>query len=165
VVRRRKAFPLAGAVPEPLPGYIEPCLATLRDTPPEGAQWLHEIKYDGYRVQAHFREGKARLYTRRGYDWTDRFGTLSAEFAGLPLTSAIFDGEVIGVGEEGRPDYGVLQGDLARGRGARLIYYAFDLLYLDGFDLRKATLRESPPSTAGAAREGSQSPCALQRAP
>src|SRR5437016_3011488 len=69
---------LPGARPTAMPGFIEPCLPTLKDAPPGGRQWVHEIKFDGYRVQAHLAEGQARLFTRNGYDWTPRFARLAA---------------------------------------------------------------------------------------
>lgn len=133
-------------------GFVEPCLATLRDSPPAGANWIHEIKYDGYRVQAH-RDGKdVTLFTRRGHDWTNRFGDLARHIARLSTNQAIFDGEVIAADVSGKPDFGLLQDALATGGAKGLLYYIFDLLYLDGFDLRstpqlqrKKLLRELLP--------------------
>jgi bifunctional non-homologous end joining protein LigD len=141
-VRKLLASPPQGAHAAPFPHFIEPCLATLRDTPPEGADWLHEIKYDGYRTQCHLRASRPRLLTRRGYDWTERFGSLVDDIAGLAVDTAILDGEVVAIDEKGRPDYAKLQADLAKGRGDRLVYFVFDLLYVDGLDLRRASLLE-----------------------
>jgi bifunctional non-homologous end joining protein LigD len=141
-MRKLRAAPPQGARPAPFPQFIEPSLATLRDTPPEGVDWLHEIKYDGYRTQCQLRASRPRLLTRRGHDWTERFGSLVDDIAGLAVDTAVFDGEVVAIDEKGRPDYARLQADLAKGRGDRLVYYVFDLLYVEGFDLRHASLLE-----------------------
>jgi bifunctional non-homologous end joining protein LigD len=93
-------------------------------------------------VQAHLDGGRARLFTRRGYDWTPRFAALASALTDLPANNIILDGEVIVQGETGVADFDALQADLASGRSERMVYFAFDLLYLDGFDLRKAPLIE-----------------------
>ncbi|MGY4424123.1 bifunctional non-homologous end joining protein LigD [Bradyrhizobium sp. JR6.1] len=116
-----------------MPGFIKPQLATLRSKAPKAGH-LHEIKYDGYRVQLHLNHGKAKAYTRNGLDWTKRFAVIAKAFE-IP-DQAIIDGEVVVV-HEGRTNFGELQADLARGRQDRLLYYAFDFLWLDGRDLRK----------------------------
>ena len=118
--------------PAEMPGFIKPQLATLNPRRP-GAQWLHEIKYDGYRVQVHLNKGKRKVYTRNGLDWTKRF-SLIAGALDIP-GQAIIDGEVVVV-HEGRTNFSELQAELAAGRQDRLVYYAFDLLWRDG-DLRK----------------------------
>ncbi|WP_312000629.1 ATP-dependent DNA ligase [Bradyrhizobium altum] len=115
-----------------MPGFIKPQLATLRSKAPKSGN--HEIKYDGYRVQLHLNQGKAKAYTRNGLDWTKRFAVIARAFD-IP-GQAIIDGEVVVV-LEGRTNFGELQADLARGSQDRLLYYAFDLLWLDGQDLRK----------------------------
>ena len=123
------------------PGFIEPALATLRPSPPMGVKWLHEIKFDGYRVQGHIRARKAKLFTRRGLDWTARFGSaIATALARLPVEEAIVDGEVIVEGAGGASDFSALQADLGGGRSDRLVFYLFDLLYFDGFDLRPSPL-------------------------
>jgi bifunctional non-homologous end joining protein LigD len=116
-----------------MPRFIKPQLATLRAKAPQGDQWLHEIKYDGYRVQVHLNRGRKKVFTRNGLDWTKRF----TEIAGALAISgeAIIDGEVVVV-HEGRTNFSELQAELAAGRQGRLIYYAFDLLWRNG-DLRK----------------------------
>ena len=125
------------------PGFVEPALATLRKSPPGGAKWLHEIKFDGYRVQAHLRGGKARLFTRSGLDWTGRFGkTIPAALARLPADEAILDGELVVEGAGGASDFSALQADLGAGRTDRFVFYLFDLLYRDGRDLRPAGLAD-----------------------
>jgi bifunctional non-homologous end joining protein LigD len=119
-----------------MPGFMPPMLATLVKATPSDDRWLHEIKFDGYRVQAHLQAGKARLFTRSGHDWTDRFGrSLASALAALPAGQAILDGEVV-VEVAGRTsDFSALQADLSEGRSDRMLYYAFDLLHLDGRDL------------------------------
>jgi bifunctional non-homologous end joining protein LigD len=144
--RARRARPrimdVPGAVPAPYPGFIEPCLATSRSEVPERGEWIHEIKHDGYRAQAHLLDGKSVIYTRRGYDWTDTFASIAHALPALPARKAILDGEVVVPDERGVSDYHKLQEDLAKGRTDRLVYFAFDLLYLDGIDLREATLMD-----------------------
>jgi bifunctional non-homologous end joining protein LigD len=116
-----------------MPGFIKPQLATLKTKAPQGEQWLHEIKYDGYRVQVHVNGGRKKVYTRNGLDWTKRFSVIAGALD-IP-GQAIIDGEVVVV-HEGRTNFSELQAELAAGRQDRLVYYAFDLLWRDG-DLRK----------------------------
>src|SRR5438105_6359394 len=116
-----------------MPGFIRPQLATLKSKAPKGEQWLHEIKYDGYRVQVHVNSGGKGVYTRNGLDWTKRFSTIAGALD-IP-GQAIIDGEVVVV-HEGRTNFSELQAELAAGRQGRLVYYAFDLLWRNG-DLRK----------------------------
>jgi bifunctional non-homologous end joining protein LigD len=116
-----------------MPGFIKPQLATLKAKAPKGEQWIHEIKYDGYRVQVHLNSGRKKVFTRNGLDWTKRFTEIAGALA-IP-GQAIIDGEVVVV-HEGRTNFSELQAELAAGRQGRLIYYAFDLLWRDG-DLRK----------------------------
>ncbi|HET9448207.1 MAG TPA: DNA ligase D, partial [Steroidobacteraceae bacterium] len=137
----------------PFPDFIEPCLAVLRPAAPAGADWLHEIKLDGYRTQAHIRSGRATMYTRRGYDWTDRFSHIVDILRALPAKQAVLDGEVVVLDERGASDFYRLQEDLARRRSERLTYFAFDLLYLDGFDLRAAPLVDRKQLLAELLRE------------
>jgi bifunctional non-homologous end joining protein LigD len=124
----------------PFPGFIEPCHPTLHDALPSGSRWVHEIKLDGYRAQAHLLNGKTAIYTRRGYDWTVRFQLIADAISELPIKNAVIDGEIIVPGESGAPDFAAMQVELAAGRSERFFYYAFDLLYLDDFDLRSAPL-------------------------
>ncbi|WP_088344511.1 MULTISPECIES: DNA ligase D [Rhodomicrobium] len=135
--------PPKGAKKAGFPGFIEPALASLRSTPPSGKTWLHEIKFDGYRLQAQIRSGKVKLLTRSGLDWTAKFGKpLVAALAALPARDAILDGEVVVEGAGHASDFSALQDDLSTGRGDRLAYYVFDLLYRDGYDLRPLPLIE-----------------------
>jgi bifunctional non-homologous end joining protein LigD len=116
-----------------MPGFIKPQLATLKSKAPKGEQWLHEIKFDGYRIQVHLNRGRKKVFTRNGLDWTERFTEIAGALA-IP-GEAIIDGEVVVI-HEGRTNFSELQAELAAGRQGRLVYYAFDLLWRDG-DLRK----------------------------
>jgi bifunctional non-homologous end joining protein LigD len=133
---------LPGATPAPSHGFIEPALATSRSTVPAGGNFVHELKLDGYRLQAHVLGGCVTLYTRSGLDWTKRFATIAADVRRLPAGALILDGEIISADANGHPDFSALQEDLKRGRQDRFVYYAFDLLHLDGFDTRAVPLAE-----------------------
>ncbi|MGN6590470.1 MAG: non-homologous end-joining DNA ligase [Sphingomicrobium sp.] len=124
------------------PGFIEPSLATLVDRPPRTRGWVHEIKFDGYRTQLHLHDAKPKAFTRRGNDWSKRFGNLLSELVMLPTRECIIDGEAVVQDENGLTDFGALQDDLAKGGSDRIVYFAFDLLYLDGYDLRGTPLLE-----------------------
>jgi bifunctional non-homologous end joining protein LigD len=130
---RVSAKNIEGARRAEMPGFIKPQLATLKSKAPAGNQWLHEIKYDGYRLQIHLNKGKRRAYTRNGLDWTKRFSVITSaiDIHG----QAILDGEVAVI-KDGRTNFSELQAELAAGNQDRLVFYAFDLLYLDGLDLR-----------------------------
>jgi bifunctional non-homologous end joining protein LigD len=143
--KRRKtkkgdADPVPGARPAPLPDFVPPCLALLGTTAPEGDEWIHEIKFDGYRMQARIDRGKVRLLTRKALDWTSKFAPIAEALKALPVDQAIIDGEIVSEDEDGVSSFSKLQQDLKEGRGANFLYYAFDLLYLDGYDLTGATL-------------------------
>src|SRR5271166_5674188 len=130
-----------GAVKAPLPGFVEPMLAALAKTPPGGDRWLHEIKFDGYRLQAQIADRKVTLWTRGGLDWTEKFaGAVPEELRDLPVRSALLDGELVVENQSGVSEFSLLQADLSEGRRDRFVYYAFDCLYLDGYDLREAAL-------------------------
>jgi bifunctional non-homologous end joining protein LigD len=131
-----------GSRPGPYPGFVEPALATLKINPPSGGQYVHEVKFDGYRVQAHLRGGLVSLWTRGGLDWTNRFPTIAVGVGSIPATDLVLDGEVISATEHGAANFSALQDDLSRSRYDRMVYYAFDILHLDGFDLRAAPLIE-----------------------
>ncbi|HEV2846555.1 MAG TPA: DNA ligase D, partial [Thermoanaerobaculia bacterium] len=135
-----KAIP--GARKAAMPSSIEPQLATLVEEVPKAGEWIHEIKYDGYRALCEIRDGEARLITRSGKDWTDRFIPIAREAETLPARRAILDGEAVVLEPDGTTSFQSLQNALSEGRQRDLVYYAFDLLYLDGYDLRKAPLLE-----------------------
>jgi bifunctional non-homologous end joining protein LigD len=132
MVKRARRVVAASASAE-MPGFIKPQLATLKAKAPSGDQWLHEIKFDGYRVQVHLNKGKKRVFTRNGLDWTKRFSVIAGALD-IP-GQAILDGEVVVI-HEGRTNFSELQAELAAGRQDSLVYYAFDLLWRDR-DLRK----------------------------
>jgi bifunctional non-homologous end joining protein LigD len=123
------------------PKFVPPQLATLAEAPPAGDDWLHEIKFDGYRVLASIGGGRAITYTRTGLDWTDKFRPIVQPLADLPCRAALIDGEAVVLDENGKSDFGRLQNAIAEGRDG-IVYYAFDLLSLDGVDLRKEPLAE-----------------------
>lgn len=139
--RKKARGPVEGARKAAFPGFIAPALATLRPQAPQGERWLHEIKLDGYRLQAHLRKGEARLLARSGADWSERFGEpVALALAGLPVEDAVIDGELVVEAGNGASDFGALQRDLGEGRTDRFVYHVFDLLHLDGYDLRPAAL-------------------------
>ena len=133
--------PAAIGVKAPYPGFIEPELATPADKVPSGERWLHEIKFDGYRVQVHLRDAAVKVFTRRGHDWTNRFRKVAADAWHINAGSAIIDGEVVVPATNGTTDFSVLQNEL-KGRSKKIVLVAFDLLYLNGYDLRKLPLVE-----------------------
>jgi bifunctional non-homologous end joining protein LigD len=134
---------LPGARRAALPRRVQPQLATLVDAPPDGAGWLHEIKLDGYRLLCALQRGAARLYSRNGLDWTDRFPALAAALRELPASSALLDGEVVVLDAQGRSSFQALQAALGRGSSAPSFQLQFfDCLHLDGVDLRAAPLVE-----------------------
>jgi DNA primase len=142
---RQSLHPLGripGGVPALRPGFIEPCLATLRETAPAGGEWIHEIEYNGSRTQAHLIDGKPVLYTSEGLDCSKAFDSIAQALQLLAARDAILDGEVVVLDERGAADPRELQRDIEGGRTDRLIYFVFDLLYLDGFDLRSVPLIE-----------------------
>ncbi len=137
---KRQVWP-KGAEKAALPAFIEPELAKLKAKPPSGEGWIHEIKFDGYRLQVRLEKGKATLLTRSGLDWTDKFGPeIVAAFTALPAKAAILDGEIVVERETGASDFSALQNDLSKARHDRFAFYAFDLLYLDGYDLQQVSL-------------------------
>ena len=125
----------AGGVKATLPDMIEPQLATLTDHAPEGDAWLAEIKFDGYRALARLQGCKATLFTRAGNDWTSKWKDIAKAIGALPADEAWLDGEVVALDEQGNVSFQLLQNHMSEARG-RLVYYAFDLPYLNGYDLR-----------------------------
>ncbi|OAP49997.1 non-homologous end-joining DNA ligase [Sinorhizobium americanum] len=132
--------------PDPMPARIDPCLAILVDKPPKGPDWAFEVKWDGYRLAVHIEPGRVRIITRGGYDWRSKFPSIADDARRLAVKTAILDGEAVVLDDKGRADFGMLQRALGRlpspyDAGA-IVFYAFDLLYLDGRDLRRLPLRE-----------------------
>ena len=123
-----------------MPEFVAPELCKLIDRPPSGAGWVHEVKFDGYRIQARVEEGQPVLRTRKGLNWTAKFGAIVRAAANLP--DGIYDGEVVALDKKGTPNFGALQTALAEGKTDDLIYFVFDLLFAEGDDLQKVPLRE-----------------------
>jgi bifunctional non-homologous end joining protein LigD len=117
-----------------------PQLASPVSAPPEGEDWLHEIKFDGYRTLARIEDGTTRLITRSGHDWTDRYGSLAKAFSPIPCRQALIDGEILVQDEAGLSSFAALQDALSEGASHKLTFFAFDLLHLDGYDLREVPL-------------------------
>jgi bifunctional non-homologous end joining protein LigD len=123
-----------------LPVFLEPSLASVCDKPPSGPRWVHEIKYDGYRMQARIDGAAIRLLTRKALDWTSRFKSIATALKKLNLGSALLDGEIVVEDPSGVSSFPLLQEELSAERQGRFKYYVFDLLYCNGFDLTRATL-------------------------
>ena len=137
-----KRTPIKGSRPGALPGFIDPQLASSATKPPSGEAWVHEVKFDGYRLIARIDRGKAKLKTRSGLDWTDKFSSLKKALEALPVVTAMLDGEVVVETEKGTPSFAELQADLSENRSDRFRYYLFDIMHLDGADLTRAPLLE-----------------------
>lgn len=132
---------LKGAIKAALPDFVPPALASLAAKAPGGARWIHEIKYDGYRLEARIEKGKVKLLTRSGLDWTKKFGpALVDAFKALPVKTAMIDGELVVENSSGVSDFSALQEALSEGKSDRFVFYAFDLLHLDGNDLTQVPL-------------------------
>jgi bifunctional non-homologous end joining protein LigD len=128
--RRKKT---AGKAPPP---FQEPQLATLVDEVPTGNQWIHEYKYDGYRLLLAVGDGVATAWTRNGKDWSDKFKALVKAAIKLPA-GCLIDGEAVAIDDNGKPSFQLLQSTLKEQKGANLVFYAFDLLFDRGEDIRK----------------------------
>src|SRR5207244_878965 len=127
--------------------WVKPQLAALLNTAPDGPEWLHEIKLDGYRMHFRLDAGKVQILTRRGNDWTDKYPAIAKDIARLPAKNAYLDGELCGVLPDGKKAFNLIQNATDTGQGS-LVFFVFDLLYLDGEDMtalplvdRKARLK------------------------
>ncbi|MEQ6779378.1 DNA ligase D, partial [Pseudomonas aeruginosa] len=125
----------------PMPEWIAPELASLVEQPPRG-EWAYELKLDGYRLMSRIEDGRVRLLTRNGHDWTERLPHLEKALAGLGLQRSWLDGELVVLDEKGRPDFQALQNAFEEGRGENILYVLFDLPYHEGEDLRDVALEE-----------------------
>jgi bifunctional non-homologous end joining protein LigD len=146
---------ITGARNRAMPERLAPQLAALADAAPDGDAWLHEIKYDGYRLLARIDHGDVRLITRKGLDWTGKFPALARAFAVLPVAQALVDGEVVALLSGGVSSFTTLQQALSEGDTGGLVFYAFDLLYLDGYDLTGAKLEDRKTALAKLVPPGS----------
>jgi len=126
----------------PLLGRVAPQLTQLVDAAPEGDQWLHEIKYDGYRMHARLDRGAVKLLTRTGLDWTHKYPAIAKALASLDARQAYLDGELCGVGPDGVTSFSIVQLASDSGDAATLVFFLFDLLHLDGEELRPRPLSE-----------------------
>src|SRR6516164_5016788 len=118
-----------------LPQWIRPQLTRLVDAAPEGDGWLHEIKYDGYRIHARLDHGAVRLLTRTGLDWTHKYPSIAEAVASLDARQAYLDGELCGLGPDGITSFSIVQLASDSSNAAALVFFLFDLLHLDGEDL------------------------------
>jgi len=123
-----------------MPDFVAPQLCISVDRPPSAEGWCHEIKFDGYRVQLRVADGDATLKTRKGLDWTEKFQAVAEEARSLP--DVLIDGEIVALDHQGTPDFSTLQAAISDGKTDALIFYAFDLLFADGEDLRRVPLGE-----------------------
>ena len=130
--------PAAIGIKAHFPGFIEPALALSIEKVPTGDRWIHEVKFDGYRVQLHVANEGVQVFTRNGHDWTDRFKKVANDAFLISASSAILDGEIVVPSADGTTDFSVLQ----KGTSTRIVLVAFDLMYLNGHDLRKLPLVE-----------------------
>jgi bifunctional non-homologous end joining protein LigD len=133
---------VTGARRAAMPDFVSPQLATLVDKPPVGDEWLHELKFDGYRLLCHLNGAKLRLWTRNQKDWTAKFPGVSKAVKALPLKSVILDGEIVALDPSGRASFQRLQQSINRNAGAGLLFHVFDLIYIEGFNLTKTPLRD-----------------------
>jgi ATP-dependent DNA ligase len=122
--------------------WVKPQLCKLVDAPPRGPEWLHEIKYDGYRMHARLDRGRAQLLTRTGVDWTDKYPSIAAAVSALPARQAYLDGELCGVRPDGKTSFSMIQTASDGGNADALVFFLFDLLYLDGEMISTVLLRE-----------------------
>jgi bifunctional non-homologous end joining protein LigD len=136
----RTGPPADGAVRAKLPQRQAPQLASLAEEPPKGEGWISEIKFDGYRLLCWIDHGKVRLVTRNGLDWTDRLPAVAREVGTLNVGTALLDGELVALDKDGASSFPALQAVLSAGKDATLNLYLFDLLHLDGWDLRACRL-------------------------
>ena len=139
-IQHRRPQPKTARKRDPMPQTLEPELATLAARPPEGMDWVHEIKFDGYRVVCRIDGPDVYLHTRHGKDWTDKFPTLLRAARQLPVTDALIDGELVILDSRGVSSFQALENALGKGRERDIVYYAFDLVYLDGRDLSRVPL-------------------------
>lgn len=141
MAKTAKKAPPPAPPADPMPRRVEPCVATLVEKPPKGPDWAFEVKWDGYRLALHIEGENVRAITRGGHDWTKKFPAIVADARELAVKSAIIDGEAVVLDDRGRSDFGLLQRALGRKpttvNGDAISFYAFDLLYLNGHDLRR----------------------------
>lgn len=141
-MQNTKIKTLPGARKTALPSFISPQLATLVKEPPSGDQWLHELKFDGYRMLCRIDRGKVQFWSRNGKDWTEKFLNVVEAVKSLPVKSAILDGEIVVVDAQGQSSFQKLQRAMGKSVTAGFVFEVFDLIYLDGFNLTKTPLQQ-----------------------
>ena len=142
MTKRTTAENLPGARRSALPKFISPQLATLVKDPPPGDDWLHELKFDGYRMLCRLDRGEVRFWSRNRKDWTNKFPNLSTAARAFSVETAIIDGEVVILDRDGRSNFQRLQHAIGSGGAASFCFQAFDLIYLDGVDLTRVPLED-----------------------
>ncbi len=147
----RAKRPAAGAVRGALPREQAPELASIAEAPPAGEGWVSEIKFDGYRLLARVDHGEVCLLTRNGHDWADRLPAVAKAVAALGARTALLDGELVALRESGASSFPDLQAGLSDGNDGQLTFFLFDLLHLNGWDLRPCALRDRKQALAGLA--------------
>src|SRR4026208_2279743 len=147
---------VSGARKMAMPDFVSPQLATLVKEAPKGDEWLHELKFDGYRLLCHLHRGSVRLWTRNQKDWTDKFPAVAKALKSLRVQSAILDAEVVALDSSGRSSFQMLQQAIHKTAGKGLVLEVFDLIYVEGFSLtrtplvdRKRALEELVSSVTG----------------
>jgi bifunctional non-homologous end joining protein LigD len=133
---------IPGARKAAMPEFVSPQLATLVKEAPKGKQWLHELKFDGYRLLCHLQRGQVRLWTRNRKDWTDKFPNVVKALRTLRVQSAILDAEVVAMDTSGRSSFQMLQQAIHKTGGRGLVLEVFDLIYINGFNLQRTPLIE-----------------------
>lgn len=133
---------LPGARKTAMPEFVPPQLATLVKEAPKGDEWLHELKFDGYRLLCHVERGHVRLWTRNQKDWTEKFPGIVKALKSLRVKSAILDGEVVAMDSSGRSSFQMLQQAIHKTAGRGLVLQVFDVIYLEGFSLKRTPLIE-----------------------
>lgn len=137
-----RARDIVGAVSSDMPEMIIPQLAMLAEHAPKGDIWLSEVKFDGYRAVCRIVDGKVNIYTRATHDWTRKWPTIAGALSELPIENAWVDGEVVAIDHDGKISFQTLQNRMREGQSAQLVYYVFDLMYLNGFNLTAVPLVE-----------------------
>jgi bifunctional non-homologous end joining protein LigD len=152
--QRSAAQALKQAPRTALPRFVKPCLATLVAKAPDDKRWEHEIKFDGYRIQARLDHGKVKLMTRKGLDWTKKFPSVAKAIGKLHAKTALIDGELVAHDSKGISRFSLLQQDLTSGRQGRMVLCAFDLMHLNGADLKSLPLAARKTALAQLLRRG-----------
>src|ERR1044071_6272043 len=133
---------LPGARKTAMPEFVSPQLATLVKEAPTGDEWLHELKFDGYRLLCHVERGHVRLWTRNQKDWTEKFPNIVKALKSLRVKSAILDAEVVAMDSSGRSSFQMLQQAIHKTAGKGLVLEIFDLIYIEGFNIQRTPLME-----------------------